>query len=66
MTEFNMMLQVIPTIVSGPNGTTCVDPAIFGQLAYFSDAVKLAVICFVAGMALVYGFYKLRAWLDKE
>ena len=61
MTEFNMMPQVIPTIISGPNGTTCVDPAIFGQLAYFDDAVKLAVICFIAGMALVAIFNYIRA-----
>lgn len=34
-------------------GKMCVNPAMFADLCYKADAIKLGVLCFFAGIALV-------------
>ena len=60
------MIQTIPTVIPGPNGTTCINPEIFRELVAFDDAIHLGLLCFVAGMLLVYGFWQLDLWLKRR
>jgi hypothetical protein len=59
MAEFNLMPQVLPTIQPGPDGTICIAPGILREVVAFDDAIKLGLVCFVAGLLLMYGFWQL-------
>ena len=50
----------IPHIVSGPEGTVCVNPAIFGQLVSRIDAEHAIMLFFAAGMLIGIGIMYLR------
>ena len=47
---FNLTQPVIPHILTGPEGTVCVNPAVFRELVAFNDAVNLGVLSFIAGI----------------
>ena len=44
-------------------GRICVDPATFQKLCYFDDAIKLGILAFIAGMAVMYALnYIEKRW----
>lgn len=45
-------------------GKMCVDPAIFADLCYKADAIKLGILCFVAGIVLTYALNYIEEYLD--
>jgi hypothetical protein len=63
MPEFSMLPRALPTIIPGPDGTTCINPAIFRELVSFNDAIQLGIVCFIAGLLTMYLFWQLDLWL---
>ena len=66
--DLEISVTPIPTMIQGPQGTVCVNPALFGELVAYNDAIKLGVILFVIGMALgwVYCHYSAEQYHEEE
>ena len=60
------VMQTLPPVVTGPNGTICITPATLHELVAMSDAIQLGVMLFILGMALggVMMYYRIK--LDEE
>ena len=58
------LMQEVPKVISGPDGTVCVNPAVFHELVAFQDAINLGVILFVAGILLGAGLVYYRTKTD--
>lgn len=45
-------------------GKMCVNPTIFAELCYKGDAIKLGILCFLAGIALMLLINKIEDYLN--
>ena len=60
------IVQAVPKVISGPDGTVCVNPAIFHELVLMQDAKNLGVILFILGILLGAGIMYLRQYMEEN